>query len=51
MKIRETQTVEGGMGGTHVEFRIRELKKGEEKPEQATEMPDETPVCDWQPEV
>jgi hypothetical protein len=50
MKIRETKRVAGGMGGDHVEERIRELGAKEQTPKGAEVVPDETPVTkDWQP--
>lgn len=50
MKIKETRHLPGaGFGGpSRTETRVRELAEGETKPPDAEEVPDNTPVADWQ---
>lgn len=54
MRIEETRNPEGrGVGGSHFdsdrqESRVRDLDKGEDRPQSAVIVPDDTPVHDWQ---
>jgi len=48
MKVREQKEVSGGMGGTHLEYRVIELPKTQKEPAAGQEpVPDDTPLHDW----
>jgi len=50
MKIRETRLCPAGFNFGAPQVRVRTLDEGEELPEGAVEVPDDTPETDWKNE-
>lgn len=51
MKIKERKFSGGGLSGGAWHWRVRLLAKDEAMPADSVQVPDDTPLSDWQMEV